>query len=272
MSETHRAISPWVNPVTRALREGRVCIGACSIGFAGPAVAQVFSTAGFSWYYVDMEHGRLSYEGLEHISNASKAAGIVPVAGATSIADHLVVRPLDAGAMGVVVPHVETASEVEQIVQWTRYPPIGARGLLPRGVFNNFERVDTVEWIESQNQEVLVAVKVESAAGIDNIDEIASVPGLDAILIGPGDLSLSMGIPGQTGHPDVRDAISKMLRAVKRSGIVGGPHTGRNPKEIAEWVEQGATFMAVTTDSSLLYEISAATVGETKDLLGERLL
>ena len=72
--------------------------------------------------------------------------------------------------------------------------------------------------------------------------------------------------------PDVRDAISKMLRAVKRSGIAGGPHTGRNPKEIAEWVEQGATFMAVTTDSSLLYEISAATVVETRDLLGDRLL
>ena len=272
MTSTRQPISPWVNPVTRALREGRVCIGACSIGFAAPAVAQVFATAGFSWYYIDMEHGRLGYESLEHISNASKVAGIVPLAGPTSIDDHLVARPLDSGAMGVIVPHVETAEETEKIVQWTRYPPIGARGLLPRGVFNAFERVDTVEWIEAQNREVLVAVKVESATGIDNVDEIAAVPGLDAILIGPGDLSLSMGIPGQTDHPDVHDAISKMLGAVKRAGIAGGPHTGRSAKEIAGWVEQGATFMSVTSDSSLLYEISAATVEETRDLVGDRLL
>ena len=272
MISGHRPISPWVNPVTRALREGQVCIGACSIGFASPPVAQVFATAGFSWYYVDMEHGRLDYEDLEHICNASKAAGIIPVAGPTSIDDHLVTRPLDSGAMGVVVPHVETAAETEQIVQWTRYPPIGARGLLPRGVFNAFERVDTGEWIEAQIREILVAVKVESTTGIENIDEIAAVPGLDAILIGPGDLSLSMGIPGQTDHPDVHDAILKMLQAVKRVGIAGGPHTGRNAKEIANWVEQGATFMAVTSDSSLLYEISAETVRETRELLGNRLL
>ena len=81
-----------------------------------------------------------------------------------------------------------------------------------------------------------------------------------------------MGIPGQTDHPDVHDAILKMLQAVKRVGIAGGPHTGRSAKEIANWVEQGATFMAVTSDSSLLYEISAETVRETRDLLDDRLL
>ncbi len=266
------AISPWVNPVTRALREGRVCIGAFSVAFGSPAVAQIFGRAGFHWFYMDMEHSRSSYEDIAQMSIAAKNSGIVPIAGPTSLADHLVGRTLDAGAMGVVAPHVETADETEQVVSWCRYPPVGTRGMLNRGIFNSFESTDAAEWIEAQNREVLVAVKVESGTGIDNIDEIASVPGLDAILIGPGDLSTSLGIPGQTTHPDIEDCVRKMLAAVKRHGIAGGPHLGRSPKDAARWADEGATFMSFTSDGGLLLEISSATVRETRELLGDRML
>ena len=265
-------ISPWINPVTRALRKGRVCIGAFTVAFGSPAVAQIFGRAGFHWLYMDMEHSRSSYEDIAQMSLAAKNSGIVPIAGPTSLADHLVARPLDAGAMGVVAPHVETADETERVVSWCRYPPVGARGMLNRGVFNSFESTDAGEWAEAQNREVLVAVKVESGIGIDNIDEIASVPGLDAILIGPGDLSTTLGIPGQTTHPDVEDCVRKMLAAVKRHGIAGGPHLGRSPKDAARWADEGATFMSFTSDGGLLLEISSSTVRETRELLGDRML
>ena len=265
-------ISPWVNPVTRALRQGKVCLGAFSVAFGCEAVAQIFGRAGFHWYYMDMEHGRSTYNEIAQMSIAAKLAGIVPIAGPTSLADHLVARPLDAGAMGVIAPHVETADETEQVVKWCRYPPVGARGMLNRGIFNGFESADAGEWAEAQNREVLVAVKVESGIGIDNIEEIASVPGLDAILIGPGDLSTTLGIPGKTTHPEVEACIDKMLAAVKRHRIAGGPHLGRSPKDAARWADRGATFMSFTSDGGMLLEIASSTVRETRELLGERLL
>ena len=273
MPETsaRKVITHHVNPVTRALREGRVCIGALSISFACAPVAQTFAQAGFSWYYMDMEHSQLDYDDVREISYASKLAGIVPVAGPTSLSDHLIARPLDAGAMGVVAPHVETADQTLLVVNSSRYPPMGKRGLIPHGPPSNFEHADAAEWVEEQNREILVAVKVESGVGIDNVDEIASVPGLDAIIIGPGDLSATLGIPGQMDHPDLTHAIEKMLAATKRHGIAGGPHVS-TPEEAAYWVEKGATFMSLNYDGAMLLETSQQMVGELRGYLGSRML
>ncbi len=264
-------ISPWVNPVTRALRQGKVSIGSCSVAFPSAAAAQVFAVAGFSWHYVEMEHSQASYADIAHVCAASKLAGIVPIAGPTSLEDHLIARPLDAGAMGVVAPHVDSAEQAEQVVKWAKYPPIGKRGLIHLSDLTEFEMVDPAAWVESQNKEILAAVKVESGKGIDEIEAIAAVPGLDAILIGPGDLSATLGIPGQTSHPHVRDCIQRMLDAVKRHGIAGGPHVG-TPEEIADWSEKGATFMAYSFDAGMLLETAMEDYARTEALLGDRLL
>ena len=135
----------------------------------------------------------------------------------------------------------------------------------------SFEHADAAEWVEEQNREILVAVKVESGVGIDNVDEIASVPGLDAIIIGPGDLSATLGIPGQMDHPDLTHAIEKMLAATKRHGIAGGPHVS-TPEEAAYWVERGATFMSLNYDGAMLLETSQQMVGELRGYLGSRML
>ncbi|MCY4107844.1 MAG: aldolase/citrate lyase family protein [Chloroflexi bacterium] len=270
-SNARKVITHHVNPVTRALREGRVCIGALSISFPCAPVAQIYAQAGFSWYYMDMEHGQLSYDQVREISYASKLAGIVPVAGPTSLSDHLIARPLDAGAMGVVAPHVETADQTELVVNFSRYPPMGKRGLIAQGPPSNFEAANSAEWVEEQNREMLVAVKVESGTGIDNVDEIASVPGLDAIIIGPGDLSATLGIPGQTDHPDVIDCIERMLAATKRHGIAGGPHVS-TPEKAAHWVEKGATFMSLNFDGAMLLDTSQRVIEEVRGYLGSRML
>ncbi len=266
------AVSAWRNPLTRALREGRVCVGACSLSLGSAATAHVFARSGFSWYYIDMEHSQLADDDIATISLASKLAGIVPIAGPASVADHLVARPLDAGAMGVIAPHVETPEQAADIVRWSRFPPVGERGVVSRNLANLFDRSGAAAWVESQNQEVLVAVKVESVRGIENIDAIAATPGLNAILIGPGDLSTSMGIPGETGHADVEDAIRKMLAAVKRHGIAGGPHVGTSGADVARWADEGATFMSMASDYAMLMDAATASASEARELLGDRML
>ena len=264
-------ISPWVNPVIRALREGKVCMGACTIAFPGPAAAQIFAEAGFSWLYMDMEHSQATYSDIAHMSAAAKLAGIVPIAGPTSIEDHLVARTLDAGAMGVVVPHVSSAAQAANIVEWAKYAPVGKRGLLHFGDATGYRQVDVPDWVDSQNREVIAAVKVESGEGIDVIDEIASVPGLDAILIGPGDLSTTLGVPGKTSHPSVTKSIEKMLQAAARHGIAGGPHVS-SAEEAEAWADRGATFMAYSFDGGMLAGAARAAIASTQDLIGDRLL
>ena len=265
------AINHQSNPVTRALREGRVVLGACSISFASPPVAQIFGSAGFHFYYIDMEHGQPGYPELATICMASKLTGMVPIAGTTSVEDHLIARPLDAGAMGVIVPHVETAEQAAMAVRYSKYPPEGKRGVLTAGVHTEFAEPDCGELTAGQNREILTAVKVESGLGIENIDEIAATPGLDAILIGRTDLSATIGIPGQIHHPDIRDSVERMLAAVKRHGIAGGPHIG-SIDESLEWADKGATFMSYGYDGDMLLQASKQFVGGVRGLLGNRLL
>jgi 2-keto-3-deoxy-L-rhamnonate aldolase RhmA len=265
------AISPWQNPVTRALRAGRVCVGACSIAFPCPAVAQISARAGFSFFYFDMEHSGLPIDAVEPICSAAKLAGITPIAGTSGIADFLISRPLDQGAMGVIVPHVSTRDEAALVVDACRYAPLGTRGLINMAPLTEFENADSAAWVAAANREVLVAVKVESARGIENVEQIAAVPGLDAILIGPGDLSASYELPGQTDHPRVQAAFARMLAACRQSGIAGGPHVG-SPAAVREWADRGATFMSCGWDGALLLDASVAMAGGARDLLGERML
>ena len=269
-SSQRQPISPWGNPVTRALRAGRVCVGALSITFPGPAVAQIAGQAGFSFFYFDMEHSGLTMSDVDPICTAAKLAGTVPIAGPSGIADFLISRTLDNGAMGVIAPHVSTRAETELVVNACRYAPVGTRGLITVGTHTGFEHPDAPSWIDAQNREVLVAVKVESAQGIENVEEIASVPGLDAILVGPGDLSATMGIPGQLDHPDLEQAIERMLAACRQNGIAGGPHVG-SAEEARKWADRGATFMSYGLDGVMLLEASQRAVAGLSDQLGERL-
>jgi 2-keto-3-deoxy-L-rhamnonate aldolase RhmA len=245
-------------------------VGGCSISFPGPAVAQLYAQAGFSFLYFDMEHSNLPIDGVSPICAAARLAGIVPIAGVSGIAEHLISRALDNGAMGVIVPHVSTAEEAALVVRACRYAPEGRRGLINLGWLTDFEAADSADWVKANNVETLVAVKVESALGIQNVDEIASVPGLNAILVGPGDLAASHGVPGETWHPKVRDGIERTLAACSRNGVAGGPHVD-SVEALTEWADRGALFMSCAFDGELLLHAARRLMQETRASLGERL-
>jgi 4-hydroxy-2-oxoheptanedioate aldolase len=249
-----------------------VVVGTCAISFPGAVSAQIFGRAGFAFYYFDMEHSPLGSEDIAPLTTAAKYAGIVPVAGTTGIADYLVSRPLDNGAMGVIAPHVTTREETQVVVRAALYAPDGIRGLLPFGTLTDFEMADPADWVHKINRETLVAVKVEGALGIENIDAIASVPGLTAILIGPGDLAASLGIPGASlDHPRMVEAMEATLAACRKNGIAGGPHVG-NRHDLETWVGRGARFISYRFDGELLLEGSLQAMSVARDVIGDRVL
>ncbi len=269
-STTREAITAWHNPLKAALKSGKVCVGLPCLSFACPAVAQIAAEAGYHYCYLDMEHSGLAIDAMAAICSAAKAVGITPIGGSSGIANFLISRLLDNGAMGVIAPHVSNRRETELVVHACRYPPLGERGFLTFAPSTDFRSSDAQEWVASMNREILAAVKVENAQGLANIEQIVETPGLDAIMIGPADLGASLGIPGQDEHQDLRAAIQSIGEACMRRNIPWGTHAG-SPAALQEATDGGATFMTLNFDGEALFNALKDSMQAARSLLGHRL-
>jgi 2-keto-3-deoxy-L-rhamnonate aldolase RhmA len=241
------------NPVKKALHEGKVVVGGCVLAMRNPAIARIFASAGFEFIYIEMEHGSFSMESVADIMVAARGAHIVPLVGPSTIEAYMISRALDAGAMGVIVPHVETREEVELTVQATKYPPLGERGLATRGGHLDYRKGYTAQdIIQKINQETLIVLKVESGQAIDRLEELIAVPGVDAAFVGPGDLSMSLGYPGQASHPTVVEYIEKVIEVCKgQEGVFPGLHVGSIASAKA-WIDKGMKLLAYSTEVGIL--------------------
>ena len=213
-----------------------------------PDVAEILSSIGFDWLFIDAEHSTLDPHKLKTIFQAiGKAAPcVVRLPALDEIA---VKKTLDAGAAGLLVPQVHTAGQVEQLVKWGRYHPEGSRGL-GFGRAQGFG-LKVGEYLEKANENILLSIQAESADALKNIESIVKVPGLDAVLIGPYDLSASMGLPGQVDHPNVKDAILRISEVCKKNNIPVGIF-GMTAEAVRPYIAQGFTFIVCGADTVLL--------------------
>jgi len=237
------------NHFKRALRAGRPQIGLWA-GLANPYTAEICAGAGFDWLLIDGEHAPNT---LQTMLGQLQAVAPYPVAP--------VVRPpwndfvqikqiLDAGAQTLLVPMIQSAEEATAAVAAMRYPPHGMRGLgsaLARS--SRWNRIP--DYVQRANDEMCLLVQVETPQGVQALDDILAIEGVDGVFIGPADLSASMGHLGNPGHPEVRaaidDAVGRIVRAGKAAGIL---HT--DPAQARHYLELGATFVAVGVDATLL--------------------
>jgi 2-keto-3-deoxy-L-rhamnonate aldolase RhmA len=180
---------------------------------------EVCGHLGFDWAWIDVEHGLMSMETLSHIARAADASGIVPIARIPKTEDpEQILGYMEAGMMGVITAHTRCKHDVERVVNAVKYPPQGMRSA---GLMRGSEwgvNTTSAEYYPFANRETLVFALVEEKEGVDNIEEILSVSGLDGVVIGPGDLSLTMGHPGEYYHPDVLDLRLRAEAKVKASG------------------------------------------------------
>jgi 2-keto-3-deoxy-L-rhamnonate aldolase RhmA len=250
-----------INTVKKALAEGKVQLG-CGFGqLRSQDVVRILADAGFHWAFVDTEHGGFDIETVQDICRISALNGFCPVVRVAELQYSLVTRALDCGAQGIMFPRVESPALLEQAVSWTRFPPQGVRGFGLTPIQVDHERVTIPEIIEHRNANTLVVLQIETRRAVEMRDELMSVPGVDAVMVGPADLSVSLGVPGEFQHPSMIEAMEKIRDSCVAHGIAPGTQTRAIP-QAKFWRERGMRFLGCSNDTSMLYERAAEIVRE----------
>ena len=239
------------NGAKARLREGGTVVGTMVSEMLNEEVAYILAAAGFDFFVVDTEHGSANTESLQRISRGARSAGIVPLVRVTEITYALIARTLDTGALGLMVPHVETADDARQIVRYAKYPPVGERGFGLRAAVTDYSGASVPDAIAWSNAETMIMAQVESRRTLDQLDEIAAVPGIDVLLIGPTDLSISLGVPGQMLHPTMQEAYRHVVEVAKRRGVAAGIHPS-DVKVVQYGRDIGMRLLMYANDARLL--------------------
>ncbi len=247
----------------KTLQEGRLAVGIMVSELRNPNLAYMFAQCGFDFFILDNEHGAYSPESVSDIVAAATGAGIPVIVRIPEIRRETVMKPLDSGAAGLLVPQVNTAAEAEEIMAHAKYPPAGNRGVALRRAHSLYRKVDVVAYLKQANEDTFIAVQAESPAAIENLEEIASVPGVDSIFVGPMDLSVSLGIPGQFSHPQEVGAIDRVIEVCNTHNIFPGIMMF-DVKTLKPWIEKGMRFVVNGSDISLLADAGANGVAELK--------
>jgi 2-keto-3-deoxy-L-rhamnonate aldolase RhmA len=256
------------NNVKRALMKGQVQIGTWINVIRTPHITQMLATAGFDFMYVDMEHSCLSIETVGDLCYAALAAGLVPIVRPPAKEAHLLSRPLDAGAMGLLIPHVDTREEAEAVIRAVKFPPMGERGMNLQGVHTGFGRPKAAEYIKSTNEETLLLVQIESDLGIRNLDAILSVDGIDGAVIGRSDLATDLGVPGETNHPEVARRVEAMIAACQRHGKIPGLLV-QDVASAKDWIAKGIRLVPYSNEVNILISASSKAIHEIRSFAQE---
>lgn len=210
-----------VNRAKEKLLAGEIVVGT-HLSLASPAVAEMCGYLGFDFVIVDMEHLLFNPEGFEGIVRAADVTGITTIFRPTKNDSDLFLPYLDAGAQGVFVPHVARAEEARRVVEAIKYPPGGTRGAGSERAAQYGLTTSPAEHVRESNRQTMATVSIEDLEGIKNVDAIAAVDGLDVVCMGPGDLALALGHPGEYDHPDVQGAIRHLIVRIRNAGKVAG--------------------------------------------------
>jgi len=241
----------------QALRAGRPVLGTMLTELHSPGACPVVKKAGYEFVIFDTEHNRPGIETMSWLLRVGRDSGLPVIVRAPAFEGQWPTRYLDLGAAGNLFPRVETADEAARIMRMIKYPPQGARGLGTNTGHDDYSAKPAVEFTQAANANLMVVMQLETELGWANRDEIFSVPGIDATFIGPNDLSLSLGLPGQLSHPKVLSAMQDIFDSAKAHGVAPGIHAF-DVEGAIRFIKMGATFVAFSSELSLFVKASRA--------------
>jgi 2-keto-3-deoxy-L-rhamnonate aldolase RhmA len=249
------------NVAREKLEQGQLSLGVGIRMTRSVEIAKAMAVAGFDWLFLDMEHGVMSLEACAQIATAALDAGIAPIARVPNGQYSIATRALDNGALGIVMPHVDTAAEAREVVEKLKYPPVGHRSMGGIGPHYGLRSASTGDAAKALNAANLTVVMLETPTAIANADEIASVPGVDVLLIGSNDLCAEMGIHGDFGSDRLRDAYAKMIAACEKGGKFPGMAGIYNEAIMPRYIEMGARFILAGQDAAFMMAGAQARTG-----------
>ncbi|HTT37727.1 MAG TPA: aldolase/citrate lyase family protein [Burkholderiales bacterium] len=239
------------NPLKAKLQRGERSYGLFAFEFLTPGLAQAASQAGAEFVLLDMEHSGAGIDTIKQQLACFRGLDIVPIVRVPTSQYHFVARVLDAGALGVMVPMVETAQQARDLVTWAQYPPRGRRGAVLGAAHDDYSGGSVREKFRLANERCLTFVQVETEVGVANVEEIAAVPGVDCISTGYLDLSNFLGVPGELNHPTYLAAIDRIAAAGKKHGKILAT-AAPNEAFAKEYVARGFQVVCFGTDVHLL--------------------
>ncbi len=224
------------------------------ITLGNTSVAEIMANAGYDWLVVDLEHTTISVEQAGELIRTIELSGISSLVRLTNNDENQIKRMLDAGARGIVVPMVKSASDAKYAVAATRYPPLGNRGVgLARAQCYGSSFKDYFSWQADTNDGPIVVVQIEHIDAVNNLKDILSVKGVDAFIIGPYDLSCSMGIPGEFDNPQFTDVMKNIIETGDKLGAVSGIHVVEpDIEKLNNAINEGYKFIAYSVDIRML--------------------
>jgi len=250
------------NRLKKALYEGRPCFGTL-ICNNSPDIVEICGLVGFDFVILDIEHGYMSPETMVNLIRAAEVTGMTPITRVTENSETIILRSLDVGAHGVQVPMINDAAAARLAVRRAKYYPEGMRGVaFPRS--GNYGQVPIFDYFRQANYETMVVVQCENVTGLDNIEEIAAVPGVDVVFLGPFDLSQSMGIPGQVESPPVQEAAERIIEICAKYGKIPGIFC-TTAEEAKQRAEQGFKYIPIGMDSTLIAEAFKRVISTVKN-------
>lgn len=230
--------------LTTALKE-RLHRGDAVIGtllpIPSPEVAEIVGLAGYDCIFLDTEHGPLTTETVQNMVRACRTVDVVPLARVPENNPKVILRALDSGCLGVMVPQVETPEQAAAAVAATKYAPQGIRSLAGGTAAAQWGTVPLSEFVAASNAATITVLQVETRHGLEAVEEIARIPGIDVLFIGPSDLSVSLGHPGEMGHPDVQAAFRRIIQTSRKAGVPVGM-LALTPDEVRTYRALGVTL------------------------------
>ncbi len=216
-----------------------------------PAVAEIMASAGFDWLAIDLEHSTITLHEAEDLIRVIDLKGVVPLVRLASNNAEQIKRIMDAGAHGVIVPMVKSQDEARAAVRAVKYPPQGERSIgLARAQGYG---VDFARYFEWQRDQSLVVVQIEHIDAVNNLESILTVPGVDAYIVGPYDLSGSMGLPGEFQAPQFLEAMVQIRSVSEKLRVPGGVHIVEpDPQALKQCIDEGNQFIAYGVDTRML--------------------
>jgi 2-keto-3-deoxy-L-rhamnonate aldolase RhmA len=233
------------NSIIERLRSGKIVRTMHYTGFVKPRAIEMLGMLGnFHGIWFDQEHTAVAHAELENLTIACRAAGLDAFSRVPPIDYCTVMRPMETGCSGVMIAQVRTLDEVKQCVEWTKYPPVGRRGFFGANFECGYGRIDMATHVTSANRNRWLAIQIETAESVEIVDKILALDGVDWLFVGPADLSISLGVPGEFLHPKCIEALKRVGSAAEKAGKHWGI-LSRDPEHARRCRDMGCQLFSI---------------------------